>query len=58
MEEPMTTLEKKQLVNNIKKLPAEHLRGVWEIVSDGLTIQNQSEEIEFDIDTLPVKKTR
>lgn len=43
---------------NIRNLPAEHLRGVWEIVSDGIKIHDQSEELEFDIDTLAVKKTR
>ncbi|CAK93473.1 unnamed protein product (macronuclear) [Paramecium tetraurelia] len=58
MEQPMNMQEKRALVSNINSLPPEHLRGVWEIVSDGLKIQDQSEELEFDIDTLPVKKTR
>jgi len=39
-------------------LPPEHLRGVWEIVSDGTQHTKNSEELEFDIDTLPVKVTR
>ncbi|CAD8184102.1 unnamed protein product [Paramecium pentaurelia] len=58
MEQPMNMQEKRALVSNINSLPPEHLRGVWEIVSDGLKIQEQSDELEFDIDTLPVKKTR
>ncbi|CAD8076481.1 unnamed protein product [Paramecium primaurelia] len=58
MEQPMNMQEKRALVSNINSLPPEHLRGVWEIVSDGLKIQEQNDELEFDIDTLPVKKTR
>ncbi|CAD8190412.1 unnamed protein product [Paramecium octaurelia] len=58
MEQPMSMQEMRALVSNINSLPPEHLRGVWEIVSDGLKIQEQSDELEFDIDTLPVKKTR
>jgi hypothetical protein len=54
---PMTMEEKRQLGQNIRSLPPEHLRGVWEIVSKGITHQNK-EEIEFDIDSLPVKITR
>lgn len=38
-------------------MPPEYLRGVWEIVSESLGNIN-SEELEFDIDTLPVRKTR
>lgn len=39
----------------IKKLPHEYLRGVWEIVNES---QENREELEFDIETLPVKKAR
>jgi hypothetical protein len=31
---------------------------VWEIVSEGVNMPPTGEEIEFDIDTLDVKKTR
>jgi hypothetical protein len=54
----MTMNEKRQLGQSIRSLPPEHLRGVWEIVSDGNTGQHTQEELEFDIDTLPVRKTR
>lgn len=43
---------------NIKNLPPQYLRGVWEIVSEGVTVPSTGEEIEFDIDTLDIKKTR
>lgn len=54
----MTIQEKKNLGMNIRTLPPEFLKGVWEIVSEGMNVQHASEELEFDIDTLPVKKTR
>ena len=58
-DKPMNMYEKQMLGQNIRNLPPEYLRGVWEIVSEGIP-QNQShkEELEFDIDTLPVKVTR
>ena len=56
-EKPMTLQEKKNLGQNIRNLPAQYLRGVWEIVNDGILNQHK-EELEFDIDTLPVKKCR
>lgn len=34
----MTIQEKKNLGMNIRTLPPEQLRGVWEIVSDGLNV--------------------
>jgi hypothetical protein len=43
---------------NIRTLPAEYLKGVWEIVSEGLNVMPSNEELEFDIDTLPIRKTR
>jgi len=58
-EEPMSVQEKKVLCDNIKRLPPDSLRGVWEIVSKGLpNNQNNKEELVFDIDALPVKVTR
>lgn len=56
-EKPMTLQEKRTLGQNIRNLPAQYLRGVWEIVNDGVLNQHK-EELEFDIDTLPVKKCR
>ena len=58
MEMPMSIQEKKNLGMNIRTLPAEYLKGVWEIVSEGINDQPNNEELEFDIDTLPAKKTR
>lgn len=56
-EKPMTLQEKRTLGQNIRNLPPQYLRGVWEIVNDGVLNQHK-EELEFDIDTLPVKKCR
>ncbi|KAL4442896.1 hypothetical protein ABPG74_010785 [Tetrahymena malaccensis] len=52
---PLTISEKKQLGINIRRLPPEDLNGIWSIVQDS---QQNSEVIEFDIDTLPVRKAR
>jgi len=57
-DKPMTMAEKRALGQSIRNLPPEHLRGVWEIVSEGMQHNNNREELEFDIDTLPVKITR
>jgi len=58
MEKPLTTQEKKVLGENIKRLPPEHLRGVWDIVSQRLNQGSNQEELEFDIESLPVKVAR
>lgn len=58
LDKPMTMEEKKLLGQNIRSLPPEHLRGVWEIVSQGLPNLHNKEEIEFDIDALPTRITR
>jgi hypothetical protein len=52
----MTMNEKRLLGQNIRTLPPHYLRGVWEIVSDGNLHNNSAEELEFDIDTLSVRK--
>ena len=57
MEIPLTLNEKKQLGISIRQLPPEDLNGIWSIVQDN-NHQHNSEVIEFDIDTLPVKKAR
>jgi len=59
LDKPMTIQEKRILGQNIRSLPPEYLRGVWDIVSEGLPYNQQNkEELEFDIDTLPVRITR
>jgi len=54
-----TIEEKKALCQSIKTLPPEFLRGVWEIVSEGLHQNSKNKEIlEFDIQTLPFRVVR
>lgn len=57
MEKPLTYQEMKQLSNMIRLLPTEHLWGVWNIVSGGDGTRT-NEELEFDIETLPVRAAR
>lgn len=57
VEKPLTYQEKKNLSTMIRSLEMEHLLGVWEIVSEG-NDQIKDNEIEFDIETLPVRKAR
>jgi hypothetical protein len=57
IEHPLTYQEKKNLSTMIRSLETEHLLGVWEIVSEG-NDQIKDNEIEFDIETLPVRKAR
>ena len=54
----MSFAEKKALGENIRVLPPEYLRGVWEIVSQSLPANQVKEELEFDIDSLPTKTCR
>lgn len=56
-DKPMSLQEKRNLGQNIRNLPTQYLRGVWEIVNDG-TLNQHKEELEFDIDTLPPRKCR
>lgn len=51
-DKPMTTQEKKILGEKIRALPADCLRGVWDIVSQGNSYQQNNEILEFDIDSL------
>ena len=53
---PLTMQEKRNLGSLIKKLPHEYLKGVWEIVSSATN--DNTEELEFDIETLPARKAR
>lgn len=54
----MTLAEKRALGQSIRQLPAEYLRGVWEIVSEGMSMNQFKDELTFDIDKLPNKKSR
>ena len=56
-DQPLTYQEKKNLSDMIRSLGTEHLLGVWEIVSEG-NDQLKDNQIEFDIETLPVRKAR
>jgi len=57
MDKPLTYNEKKSLSQMIRLLPTEHLWGVWNIVSGG-NGSKSNEELEFDIETLPVRTAR
>jgi hypothetical protein len=54
----MTMQEKRMLSNNIRKLQPQFLRGVLAIVKEAVTVQDGSDEMEFDIDSLPPKTCR
>ena len=56
-DKPLTYLEKKTLSQLIRQLPSESLWDVWKIVSPD-NQNHGNEELEFDIDTLPVKTAR
>jgi hypothetical protein len=53
---PLTSLEKKNLVANIRRLPQEYLMGMIAIIQDG-DISEQN-ELELDIDNLSVERCR
>jgi hypothetical protein len=53
---PLSSLEKKNLVANIRRLPQEHLMGMIAIIQDG-DISEQN-ELELDIDNLSVERCR
>ena len=55
MDLPMTNQEIKNLGMNIRSLPAEFLKGVWEIVSNGKMPSN-SEVLSFDIVEIDARK--
>jgi hypothetical protein len=55
-QKPLTSLEKKNLVANIRRLPQEHLMGMIAIIQDG-DISEQN-ELELDIDNLSVERCR
>jgi len=53
-ETPISPQEKKALIQNIKHLKPEQLKGVWEIVSQGVTSAKDN-SLEIDIDCLPIR---
>jgi len=57
LQKPMTNTEKRELCQLIKSLPLEFLRGVWQIISES-TWQLEQEELEFDLELLPVQTQR
>jgi len=59
-QQPLSQAEKQTLHQKIlTKIPAQSLKGVWEIVSESFTApQSNKEMLEFDLDTLPVEITR
>lgn len=54
----MSSNEKRKLGQDIRTLPPEYLRGVWEIVTDGSNGHTAKEEIEIDLDKLSPAKAR
>jgi len=58
MDKAMSMQEKNMLGNNIRLLTQEQLKGVINIVSDNIDMQNTNKYFEFDIETLPTRKLR
>lgn len=52
-EQPMTTLEKAQLKEKITKMHPEKLLGLLDLLKGHINVPENSEIVEFDIDTLP-----
>lgn len=58
---PSMSLAEKQALHQkiLTKIPAHSLKGVWDIVNEGVSATNPNKEmLEFDLDTLPVEVTR
>jgi hypothetical protein len=58
MDKAMTMQEKNILGNNIRNLSPDQLKGIVNILSDSLFIDQQSKFFEFDIETLSTRKLR
>ncbi|KRX04258.1 Bromodomain [Pseudocohnilembus persalinus] len=58
LDTPMNMKEKRELGQQIRNLPPENLKGVWEIVSKENMMQTNKKVLEFDIDNLSVRVTR
>lgn len=55
----LTLIEKRNLYQNVNKLPPQYLKGVWDIVSEDSTpVQKGRDVIEFDLDNLSVDVSR
>ena len=55
----MTYNEKLKMVQDIKILPSEYLRGVWELINEqSIEYGGQIENLEFNIDLLTNRKCR
>jgi hypothetical protein len=57
-DKPMTLEERVLLAQNIRALPLEYMRGVWEIVADSNPIPQNKDEHELDLHTLNSRKCR
>lgn len=57
-EKPMTTEEKKDLGDNIKKLDKMQLKGIVELLKESINHDNNSKYFMFDIEQLTVRKCR
>ena len=54
----MTTIEKRNLGLNIRSLPVEYLKQIWEIVRKSLGCSSEEETFQFDIDVLDTATQR
>jgi len=54
----LSLFEKKDLSRKIKSLPAEFLRGVWEIVNNEIEVLEENTSLTFNINDLPNRKAR
>ena len=57
-DKPMTTEEKKDLGDNIKKLDKMQLKGIVELLKESINHDNNSKYFMFDIEQLTVRKCR
>jgi hypothetical protein len=58
MDRPMTTQEKTALKNQIMNLSQDKLAGMIKIIQDTIDMSNNSQTLEFDIDSLTTRKCR
>ena len=57
-EKPMSIVEKNQLGTNIRMLNPDQLKGIIRLLSDSLSVDQNSKYFEFDIESLSNKKLR
>jgi len=58
MDRPMTTQEKTALKNQIMNLSQDKLTGMIKIIQDTIDMSNNTQTLEFDIDSLTTRKCR